>query len=387
MIEKAKDKGFIKEITFAGKPALQKGKGNQSSVIFRDKTSSLYSQTTGTDIHSELIDFKKFMFSELANLRASTHDNKDKGMHPSENKTVLIKCLQNRITSLEKQLDEKQMIIEESTKIIGKLIPNETEQYGHRRVAVQHNKNSSNLHENQDLQSKDQTQESHEKPVPIIVDITSEQKTQANTKSKKGKKKKNEHKEHSTPQINQVPEEPQPALGNENENNNKSSEHNEGKNKRLHVTIVGDSLLNGIDEKGLSRHHIVKVKNHPGANMEDIADNIKPAVRMKPDILIIHAGTNDFNKNINTIEVLKKTIKSVKEESPETKIAVSTLLTRRDKPGMDKKVQDINRKISKLNKRQCRLIEIISSSFPPDQDSCALPAHPITLEMDRGMML
>ncbi len=110
------------------------------------------------------------------------------------------------------------MIIEESTKIIGKLIPNQTEQYGHRRVAVQHNKNSSNLHENQDLQSKDPTQESHEKPVPIIVDITSDQKTQANTKSKKGKKEQNEHKEHSTPQINQVPEEPQPAAGNENEN-------------------------------------------------------------------------------------------------------------------------------------------------------------------------
>ena len=285
-------------------------------------------------------------------------------------------------TSLEKQLDEKQMIIEESTKIIGKLIPNQTEQYGHRRVAVQHNKNSSNLHKNQDLQSKDQTQESHEKPVPIIVDITSYQKTQANTKSKKGKKKQNEHKEHSTPQINQVPVEPQPAAGNENENKaanesenkNKSSENNEGKNKRLHVTIVGDSLLNGIDEKGLSRHHIVKVKNHPGANMEDIADHIKQAVRRKPDILIIHAGTND--KNINTIEVLKTTIKSVKEESPETKIAVSTLLTRRDKPSMYKKVQDINRKISKLNKRQCRLIEIISSSFPPDQDSCEIDPGP-----------
>ncbi len=158
------------------------------------------------------------MFSELANLGASTHDNKDKGMHTSETTTVLIKCLQNRITSLEKQLDEKQMIIEESTKIIGKLIPNETEQYGHRRVAVQHNKNSSNLHENQGLQTKDQTQESHEKPVPIIVDITSDQKTQANTKSKKGEKKQNEHREHSTPQINQVPEEPQPVAGNENEN-------------------------------------------------------------------------------------------------------------------------------------------------------------------------
>ena len=71
-------------------------------------------------------------------------------------------------------------------------------------------------------------------------------------------------------------------------------------------------------------------------------------MRRKPDVLVIHAGTNDFDKNINTIEVLKRTIKSVKEESPETKIAVSTLITRHDKPGMDKKVLDINRKIKVL---------------------------------------
>ena len=59
VIEKAKDKGVIKEVTFDGKPALRKG--TQSSA-FQDKSSSSYSQTTGTDVHSELIDFKKFLF-------------------------------------------------------------------------------------------------------------------------------------------------------------------------------------------------------------------------------------------------------------------------------------------------------------------------------------
>ena len=101
-------------------------------------------------------------------------------------------------------------------------------------------------------------------------------------------------------------------------NNENNSEENKGDVKRLHVTIVGDSLLNGIDENGLSRHHVVKVKNHPGANMEDIADHIKPDTRRKPDLLIIHAGTNDITRGINTIEVLRKIITFVKKESPET---------------------------------------------------------------------
>ena len=84
-------------------------------------------------------------------------------MDASDTTAVLIKCLQDRITSLEKQLDKKQTIIEENTKIIGKLISNQTkgEGYGQRGVAVlPHNKSpSSNLHDNQVLQSKNQRQE------------------------------------------------------------------------------------------------------------------------------------------------------------------------------------------------------------------------------------
>ena len=80
--------------------------------------------------------------------------------------------------------------------------------------------------------------------------------------------------------------------------------------------------------------------------MEDIADHVKPVIRRKLDLLIIHAGTKNLSRGINTIEELKETITSIKKESPETQVAISTLVCRHDKPGMDKKVQDINRKIN-----------------------------------------
>ena len=267
-------------------------------------------------------------------------------MDNNDSKVLLIKYLQDHIASLEKQLNEKQTIIEENTKIIANLISFKNVGYRQHR----------NLHDNQLLQNQSLKQVHDIKATPITIDITDEQKNQQNTKNKKGKKKPNQQKDHDAPQKNQTPDETQSSTVNNKEskeagknvNKIKNNENDKGNNKRLYVTIVGDSLLNGIDEKGLSRHHIIKVKNHPGANMEDIADHVRPVIRRKPDLLIIHAGTNDLTKGINTAEVLRETITFIKKESPETQIAVSTLITRHDKPGMDKKVQDINRKIKVL---------------------------------------
>ena len=63
MIEKAKDQGVIKEITFGGKPALRK---KNQSVIFRDSFRSTSTQTTGTSIYIEFMEFKTLTSSEIA---------------------------------------------------------------------------------------------------------------------------------------------------------------------------------------------------------------------------------------------------------------------------------------------------------------------------------
>ena len=43
---------------------------------------------------------------------------------------------------------------------------------------------------------------------------------------------------------------------------------NIGEGGRKKVIILGDSLLNGINEKGLSKRHNVKIVNKPGATSE-----------------------------------------------------------------------------------------------------------------------
>ena len=65
-------------------------------------------------------------------------------------------------------------------------------------------------------------------------------------------------------------------------------------------------MLKGINEEGLSDDRCkVKVNNHSGATAEDICDFIKLKVRKKPDIIIVHAGTNDVTNNTKLSENYK----------------------------------------------------------------------------------
>ena len=66
--------------------------------------------------------------------------------------------------------------------------------------------------------------------------------------------------------------------------------------KKRNITIAGDSLLNCIHEKGLSKNQSVKVNNIPGGTSDAILDKLDYFLKNKPDGLIVHAGTNDITK-------------------------------------------------------------------------------------------
>ena len=86
------------------------------------------------------------------------------------------------------------------------------------------------------------------------------------------------------------------------------------------LVIAGDSIINGVFEDRLRRkNHVVKVRNFPGANVEDMRHNLVPLVRKKPSHLIIHAGTNDAKKFTST-EILDQLLnlkKFVSEQVPD----------------------------------------------------------------------
>ena len=112
------------------------------------------------------------------------------------------------------------------------------------------------------------------------------------------------------------------------------------RNKKVQNEI--DSMLNGVNEKGSSKSHNVKVKNYPGATSEDILDKIDNLLKVKPDCLLVHIGTNDLTNNVNLLNSVKKMVNKVKNSSPNTKVVFSSVILRKEKKDILKKVGETN---------------------------------------------
>ena len=81
-------------------------------------------------------------------------------------------------------------------------------------------------------------------------------------------------------------------------NSNIKNSNSDEKQERVKIVVTGDSVLNGVNEKGLLKSHNVKVKNYPGATSEDILDKIDELLKFKPDCLLVQARTNNLTNNV-----------------------------------------------------------------------------------------
>ena len=110
------------------------------------------------------------------------------------------------------------------------------------------------------------------------------------------------------------------------------SNDNIGKGARKKVIILGNSVLNGINEKGLSKKHNVKIVNKAGAISERLLlEDLDNLIKFQPESVIIHAGTNNLTNGINMLNNAKKIVKELTTKLPKVKIAFSGLITRKDK--------------------------------------------------------
>ena len=117
-------------------------------------------------------------------------------------------------------------------------------------------------------------------------------------------------------------------------------------------------MLNNINNRGLSTSKKVCVSNFPGATSEDILDEVEDTLKTHPDTLIVHAGTNDLTKNINTLRSVKKLREKAKRISPDTKIVFSNLIYRKDRRNTNKQRIDTNARIKNFgNQKNIPLID------------------------------
>ena len=117
--------------------------------------------------------------------------------------------------------------------------------------------------------------------------------------------------------------------------NNKHSQVKSKKEEKKNIFIVSDSMWKNITGSGISRDHAVKIKPHPGATTVDMIDYIKPELRHKPDIIILHCGTNDITNDVNTVKKMKKLVKKIEENDGSTDIVISGLIKSFDRNVID----------------------------------------------------
>ena len=105
-------------------------------------------------------------------------------------------------------------------------------------------------------------------------------------------------------------------------------------------------MLKNITGSGISRDHTVKIWPHQGATTVDMIDYVKPELRHKPDIIILHSGTNDIINDVKTVEKMKKLVEEIEKNNGSTEIVISGLIKRFDRNAIDD-IERINEKLKR----------------------------------------
>ena len=72
------------------------------------------------------------------------------------------------------------------------------------------------------------------------------------------------------------------------------------------MIVIGDFIVNNINEHGLSKSNKILVKKFPHATSEKILEEIDETIKQKPGSIIIHAGTNNLTNIIILLDSAKK---------------------------------------------------------------------------------
>ena len=132
---------------------------------------------------------------------------------------------------------------------------------------------------------------------------------------------------------------------------NKSCSETRNNSSKQTVAIIGDSIIKQLDEKKLlNREKNVTVPAFSGATTDDIKDYCKPIAKRRPDICIVHTGTNDLKDNYElSIDENIVNVKEIRESiSPGTKTLISTLVNRYDSEELHQKALRVNDKLKQL---------------------------------------
>ena len=108
--------------------------------------------------------------------------------------------------------------------------------------------------------------------------------------------------------------------------------------------MIGDSMVKSIKSEILSdENYIANIRTNPGCTTEYIPDYIKPIIRRKPDIILVHTDTNDLTNSVNAMSKVRKIVKAVEEMDGNNKIKLSfsSIIVRKDRD-LEKEIKETN---------------------------------------------
>lgn len=122
--------------------------------------------------------------------------------------------------------------------------------------------------------------------------------------------------------------------------------------EKTNVLLIGDSMLNGINEVHLTNEKInTKIKYLSGARVNDINKRLDEFLIEKPDIVMLHVGTNDapHMASNNLVDVLVTLKNKVQNLLPDTKVIMSTMINRIDDGKANLTITKVNNRLKELD--------------------------------------
>ena len=119
------------------------------------------------------------------------------------------------------------------------------------------------------------------------------------------------------------------------------------KTKKKTVVIVGDSIVRNVPSRSLNeslKEFFSVAKSFPGATTQDMKDYIKPTISRKPDMVILHTGTNDLKSNQNPSDIANEIINLAENiKINGTEVSISFLIPRGDR--LSEKGKKVNKEL------------------------------------------
>ena len=124
------------------------------------------------------------------------------------------------------------------------------------------------------------------------------------------------------------------------------------------AVILGDSILNNINGRRLSKTKKVDLLNFPGLTSTDILMKIDDVLDKKPKSIFIYVGTNDHINDVKLLSNLKKIFSKTNRTSPNTALSFSNNF-RKDQENTEKKRADTNSQLNNFCKQKniCLLLK------------------------------